>query len=145
MVQKRNWKKEAEGVVWQLAGKQSIWTSGLVVNPLVPSKNRSMIIKLSVNQPYHLFIHHWTPDKRNKKLRYHRVTARCILSVVILPITTQQCRNYLYDKSWRNWWYEVGGLVWRQCVINKSTTVELCISPVYLRLAVVKFFLKSTM
>jgi len=31
----------------------------------------------------------------NKKLRYRRVTARCVLSVVILPITTQQCRNYL--------------------------------------------------
>jgi len=28
-----------------------------------------------------------------------------------LPITTQQCRNYLYDKSWPNRWYEVGGLV----------------------------------
>jgi len=28
-----------------------------------------------------------------------RVTARCVLSVVILPITTQQCRNYLYDNS----------------------------------------------
>ena len=26
-------------------------------------------------------------------------TARCVLLVVILPITTQQCRNYLYDKS----------------------------------------------
>jgi len=35
----------------------------------------------------------------NKKLNYRRVTARCVLSVVILPITTQQCRNYLYDKS----------------------------------------------
>ena len=35
----------------------------------------------------------------NKKLSYRRVTARCVLSVVILPITTQQCRNYLYDKS----------------------------------------------
>jgi len=34
-----------------------------------------------------------------KKLRYRRVTARCILSVVILPTATQQCRNYLYDKS----------------------------------------------
>ena len=35
---------------------------------------------------------------------------------------------------------------WRQCVINKPTTVELCrpISPVYRRLAVAKFF-KSTM
>jgi len=37
--------------------------------------------------------------KKNKKLRYRRVTARCVLSVVILPIATQQCRNYLYDKS----------------------------------------------
>jgi len=32
-----------------------------------------------------------------KKLSYRRVTARCVLSVVILPITTQQCRNSLYD------------------------------------------------
>ena len=37
--------------------------------------------------------------RMNKKLSYRRVTARCVLSVVILPITTQQCRNYLYDKS----------------------------------------------
>ena len=36
---------------------------------------------------------------QNKKLSYRRVTARCVLSAVILPITTQQCRNYLYDKS----------------------------------------------
>ena len=34
-----------------------------------------------------------------KKLSYRQVTARCVLSVVILPIITQQCRNYLYDKS----------------------------------------------
>ena len=47
----------------------------------------------------------------NKKLSYCRVTARCVLSLVILPVATQQCRNYLYDKSWPNWWYEVGGLV----------------------------------
>jgi len=31
-----------------------------------------------------------------------------------------KCRNYLYDKSWPNWWYEVGGLVggnvsWTMC------------------------------
>jgi len=35
----------------------------------------------------------------NKKLSYCRGTARYVLSVVILQITTQQCRNYLYDKS----------------------------------------------
>jgi len=49
--------------------------------------------------------------ERNKKLSYRQVTARCVLSVVILPVTTQQYRNYLYDKSWPNRWYEVGSLV----------------------------------
>ena len=34
-----------------------------------------------------------------KKLSYRRRTARCVVSVEILPIATQQCRNYLYDKS----------------------------------------------
>jgi len=35
-----------------------------------------------------------------KKLSYRRGTARCVVSVEILPIATQQCRNYLYDMSW---------------------------------------------
>jgi len=35
----------------------------------------------------------------NKKLSYRRGTARCVVSVKILPIATQQCKNYLYDKS----------------------------------------------
>ena len=35
----------------------------------------------------------------NKKLSYRRVTARCVVSVEILPITMQQCKNYKYDKS----------------------------------------------
>jgi len=48
----------------------------------------------------------------NKKLSYRRETARCVVSVAILPIATQQCRNYLYDKSWTNRSYEVGGLQW---------------------------------
>ena len=34
-----------------------------------------------------------------KKLSYRRGTARCVVSVEILPVATQQCRNYLYDKS----------------------------------------------
>jgi len=54
-----------------------------------------------------------------KKLSYRLVTARCILSVVILPITTQQCRNRLMRQvltkpmvwSWR--------FSWSQCVRNK--------------------------
>ena len=35
----------------------------------------------------------------HKKLSYRRGTARCVMSIEILPIATQQCRNYLYDKS----------------------------------------------
>jgi len=34
-----------------------------------------------------------------KKLSYRRGTARCVVSVEILPIATQECRNYLYCKS----------------------------------------------
>ena len=47
----------------------------------------------------------------HKKLRYRWGTARCVMSIKILPIATQQCRNYLYDKYWPNRWYEVGDLV----------------------------------
>ena len=35
----------------------------------------------------------------DKKLSYRRGTAPCAVSVEILPIAMQQCRNYLYDKS----------------------------------------------
>ena len=35
----------------------------------------------------------------DKKLSYRRGTARCVVSIEILPIAAQQCRNYLYDKS----------------------------------------------
>jgi len=87
-----------------------------------------------------------------KKLSYRRGTARCVVSVEILPIATQQCRNYLYGKSRRNRSYEVGGLQWDNVysknvhstmtrsgsfhcpAINKPTTVELWTLPVYRRL-----------
>ena len=36
----------------------------------------------------------------NNKISYHRGTVRCVVSIEILPVATQQCRNYLYDKSW---------------------------------------------
>ena len=39
---------------------------------------------------------HVVSFEEDKKLSYRRVTARCVLSVVILRIATQQCRNYLY-------------------------------------------------
>ena len=48
---------------------------------------------------------------KDKKLSYRRGTARCVVSIEILPVATQQYRNYLYDKSWPNRWYEVGDLV----------------------------------
>jgi len=41
------------------------------------------------------FITHWSLSLT----RSSAIVERCALSVVILPITTQQCRNYLYDKS----------------------------------------------
>jgi len=47
----------------------------------------------------------------NKKLSYRRGAARCVVSIKVLPVATQQCRNYLYDKSLPNRWYEVGDLV----------------------------------
>ena len=40
-----------------------------------------------------------TTMTNNKKLSYRRGTARCVVSIEILPIATQQCRNYLDDKS----------------------------------------------
>jgi len=43
-------------------------------------------------------IHVVSPEE-DKKLSYRRGTARCVVSIEILPIATQQCRNYLYDKS----------------------------------------------
>ena len=54
---------------------------------------------LSVSYVPHIWKKAVVTPVHNKKLSYRRVTARCVLSVVILPITTQQCRNYLYDKS----------------------------------------------
>ena len=59
----------------------------------------------------------------NKKLSYRRGIARCFVSIEILPIATQQCRNYLYDKSWPNRCYEVGGLVGGNVVRNGGSTV----------------------
>jgi len=39
------------------------------------------------------------PPEADKKLSYRRRTALCVVSIEILPIAMQQCRNYLYDKS----------------------------------------------
>ena len=50
-----------------------------------------VIIDIFINQRIEYYL--------NKKLSYRRGTARCVVSIEILPIATQQCRNYLYDKS----------------------------------------------
>jgi len=38
---------------------------------------------------------HVISPEEDKKLSYRRGTARCVMSIEILPIATQQCRNYL--------------------------------------------------
>ena len=56
----------------------------------------------------------------HKKFSYRRGTARCVVSVAILPIATQQCRNYLYDKSWTNYQLSLTG---------SRDKIELCATP----------------
>jgi len=61
-------------------------------------------------------------QKWHKKLSYRRRTARCVVSGEILPIATQQCRNYLYDQSWTNRSYKVGSYSGPMCsLINMCT------------------------
>jgi len=80
-------------------------------------------VNMSVFFSTEVFIVNWRADVRkcNKKLSYRRGIARCVVSVKILPIAKQQCRKYLYDKSWTNRSYEVGGLKVGRCVINMCT------------------------
>ena len=70
------------------------------------------------------------------------VRAMCLVSsnlanyhATVQKLLIRQVLTKLMVWSWR--------FSWRQCVINKPTMVELCISPVYRRLAVAKFS-KST-
>jgi len=58
------------------------------------------LVAISIKHLSSLFIRHQTITLFvNKKLSYRRGTARCVVSIEILPIAMQQCRNYLYDKS----------------------------------------------
>jgi len=41
----------------------------------------------------------YAPPNKYKKLSYRRVTARCVLSVVILPITTQVKKGKVFPYS----------------------------------------------
>ena len=63
--------------------------------------------------------------RENKKLSYRRGTARCVVSVEILPTAAQQRRNYLYDKSWTNRsWSLSRGEFWR---FWKYSNFRLCL------------------
>ena len=68
-------------------------------------------LELSSKACTHTYVHAAHPAAVADKLSYRRGTAQCVVSIEILPTATQQCRNYLYDKSWPNRWYEVGDLV----------------------------------
>ena len=48
-----------------------------------------------------LSLYHTEPKirKYNKIKNNNKKFSYCVMSVEILPIATQQCRNYLYDKS----------------------------------------------
>ena len=61
--------------------------------------SRGMSVCLCVCVSLCLFVCLSVGHKNYKKLSYRRGTARCVVSIEILPIATQQCRNYLYDKS----------------------------------------------
>jgi len=50
-----------------------------------------------------------------KKLSYWRGTAICLVSVEILPVATQQSRNYLYGKSWTSRSYTLAGSSGAMC------------------------------
>ena len=57
-------------------------------------------VRCKLLQPPRCFLcSRMTSPVTDKKLSYRRGTARCVVSIEILPIATQQCRNYLYDKS----------------------------------------------
>ena len=103
---------------------------------------------------------YWQPltlPLQYKKLSCRRGTARCVVSVEILPIPTQQCRNYFTTSPEQIEVMKLEGYSGAMCnknvhstmtrssrfqcpigVINKPTTDELWISPLYRRLAVAK-------
>ena len=69
-------------------------------------------------------IDHKQQSIRLKKLSNRWGTAQCVVSVETLPSAKQQCRNYLYDKSWTNRSYEVGRVKVGRCVTNMCTQLR---------------------
>jgi len=79
------------------------WNKFKHLVPLLTNKDVSLIIRgrlySSCVQSSMLHGSETWPVRKDKKLSYRRGTVRCVVSIEILPIATQQCRNYLYDKS----------------------------------------------
>ena len=80
------------------------WNKFIRLVPLLTNKDVSLIMRgrLYSSCVRSSMLHGsetWPVRKEKKKLSYRRGTVRCVMSVEILPIATQQCRNYLYDKS----------------------------------------------
>ena len=71
-----------------------------VVSVAVSAIVLGLFVDVDSTTTQHSLLHKYSVTAiRNKKLSCRRGTARCVVSVEILPIATQQCRNYLYDKS----------------------------------------------
>jgi len=79
------------------------WNKFKHLVPLLTNKDVSLIIRgrlySSCVRSSMLHGSETWPVRKDKKLSYRRGTVRCVVSLEILPIATQQCSNYLYDKS----------------------------------------------
>ena len=79
------------------AGGAGDWIyNGCTIQPI---SNLHPAVKRITWSMHHEGLSMWRSEKASSA-RYRRGTARCVVSVEILPIATQQCINYLYDKSW---------------------------------------------
>jgi len=82
--------------VLQIFRRQQLYVVANAIHTILPGATaQSVEIWLSAAQLYEQVVQ----QIDNKKLSYRRRTARCVVSVEILPIATQQYRNYLYDNS----------------------------------------------
>ena len=94
---------------WLFVGRVAAVVESRTLATLISNNNADKVIQVwnlsqkllnythALIKQYTLFEARLQLSRQEAQLR--RVTARCVLSVVILPITMQQCRNYLYDKS----------------------------------------------
>jgi len=82
------------GAIPKIGGRGNESNHGILNYTIPPT-----VHKIPTSHPF-AGSENWGLIKSNKKLSYRRGTARCVVSVKILPNATQQWRNYLYDKSW---------------------------------------------